>query len=134
MKKLVFILLTGVGLVSCSKKDVSSPGAANQNIFYQDANVAVENLHAVQTDPGVITVSFSTLYEKDVTRIEVMSSANTNTFCTSQGVSTTGNSSSIKEYSFQDTNIKGSTMYYMLRFENNLGEWSYSPYYTAVIN
>jgi hypothetical protein len=134
MRKLVFILLTGVGLVSCSKKDVSPPGAANQNIFYKDANVSVENLNVAQTDPGVITVSFSTLYEKDVKRIEVMSSANTNTFCTSEGINTTGNSSSAKEYSFQDTNIKGSTMYYMLRFENNLGEWSYSPYYAAVIN
>jgi hypothetical protein len=134
MKKLVFILLTGISLVSCSKKDVSSPGAANQSIFYQDANVSVENLYAVQTDPGVITVSFSTLYEKDVKRIEVMTSADANTFCTSEGINTAGNSSSVKEYSFKDTNIKGSTMYFMLRFENNLGEWSYSPYYTAVIN
>ena len=134
MKKYLSIILTGVIFVSCSKKEISAPGAANQNIFYKDANVAVQNLQASQTTSGTVTVSFSTAYETNITRIELMSSASTSSFCTTQGVNTSGNSASLKNYSFQDSNLKGSTMYYMLRFENNSGQWTYSDYYTVQVN
>lgn len=134
MKKLIFVLVTGVFLVSCSKKDVSSPGAANQTVFFKNANVEVENLQASQVSSNGVTVSFSTAYESNIKRIELMSSASVNTFCTIQGVNTESNSQTSKSYSFEDENIKGSTMYYMLRFQDNYGNWIYSNYYTVKIN
>lgn len=134
MKKFVFVFFTGIFLVSCSKKDISTPGAANQNVFYKSANVEVENLQASQISSNAITVNFSTLYENNIKRIELMSSASTNTFCTIQSINTDSNSQTLKQYSFQDTNIKGNTMYYLLRFEDSLGNWTYSDYYTVKIN
>jgi hypothetical protein len=134
MKKLIFVLVTGVLLVSCSKKDVSSPGAANQTVFFKNSNIEVENLQASAVSDNNLTVSFSTAYENNIRRIELMSSASVNTFCTIQGVNTESNSQTVKAYSFNDEDIKGSTMYYMLRFQDNYGNWTYSNYYTVKIN
>ena len=76
----------------------------------------------------------STTYENNINRIELMSSASVNTFCTIQSVNTESNSQTVKAYSFKDEDIKGSTMYYMLRFQDNYGNWTYSNYYTVKIN
>jgi len=134
MKRLIFVLVTGVLLVSCSEKDVSSPGAANQTVFFKNANIEVENLQALAVSDNSVTVSFSTAYENNINRIELMSSASVNTFCTIQSVNTESNSQTVKAYSFKDEDIKGSTMYYMLRFQDNYGNWTYSNYYTVKIN
>jgi hypothetical protein len=134
MKRFVFVFFTGIFLVSCSKRDVSTPGAANQNIFFKSANVEVENLQAFQISSNAVTVNFFTVYENNIRRIELMSSASANKFCTIQGVTTDSNSRTLRQYSFQDTNIKGNTMYYLLRFEDSLGNWTYSDYYTMKIN
>ena len=120
-------------MVSCTKK-VSTPGAANQSIFFQDANVTVENISAVPTASKAVTVSFSTVFESNLSRIELMSSATGNTFCTRESVDVSGNSSIKKNYSFNDTNLKGSTMYYMLRFKDNYGNWTYSNYLTIKVD
>ena len=134
MKKFVFVFFTGIFLVSCLNKDVSTPGAANQNVFFKSANVEVENLQASQISSNAVTVNFSTVYENNIKRIELMSSVSITTFCTIQGVNTDSNSKTLKQYSFQDTDIKGNTMYYLLRFEDRLGNWTYSDYYTVKIN
>ena len=134
MKKFVFVFFTGIFLVSCSKNNVSTPRAANQNVFFKSTNVEVENLKVSQISSNAVTVNFSTAYENNIKRIELMSSASTNTFCTIQGANTDSNSQTLKQYSFQDTNIKGNTMYYLLRFEDNLGNWTYSGYYTVKVN
>jgi hypothetical protein len=134
MKKLVFVFFTGIFLMSCSKEDVSTPGAANQNVFFKSANVEVENLQVSQVSSNTVTVNFSTVYENNIKRIELMSGASTNTFCTIQGINSDSNSQTLKKYSFQDTNVKGDTMYYLLRFEDSLGNWTYTGYYTTKIN
>jgi hypothetical protein len=134
MKKLVFVFFTGIFLVSCSKKDISTPGAADQNVFFKSANIEVENLQALQISSNAVIVNFYTAYENNIKRIELMSSESTNTFCTIQGANTDTNSQTLKKYSFQDTNIKGDTMYYLLRFEDSFGNWTYSDYYTVKVN
>lgn len=134
MKKLIFVFVTGFFLVACSKKEISSPEAATQNVFFKNANVEVENLQVNQLSGNEVSVNFSTAYENNIQRIELMSSASVNTFCSIDGVDTQSNSQSLKNYSFQDNNIKGNVMYYMLRFEDNYGNWTYSNYYTVKIN
>lgn len=133
MKKFLVVILTGISLVSCTKK-VSTPGAANQNVFFQDANVAVESMVAAPSATNSVTVSFSTAFENNISRIELMSSATLNTFCTAEAVDVSGNSTVQKNYSFSDVNLKGSTMYYLLRFKDNNGNWTYSPYLTVQVN
>lgn len=134
MKKLIFVFVTGLFLVSCSNKEVSSPGAANQSVFFKNANVLVENLQATQVSSDAVSLSFSTVYENNIRRIELMSGATPSTFCSIEGENVDGNSASVQAHSFQDTNLKGSTMYYMLRFEDNLGNWTYSNYYTVNVH
>ena len=133
MKKFLLIALTGLSIVSCTKK-VSTPGAANQNVFFQDANVAVETMQAVATATSTVTINFSTAFENNISRIELMSSADNSTFCTSQAVDVTANSSAKKDYRFNDSKLKGSTMYYMLRFKDDNGNWIYSPYLTVKVD
>jgi len=136
MKKLLLIIVTGISLVSCTKNVAkpTSAGAANQNVFYQDADITVENMVAAPAVTGTVTINFSTAFENNISRIELMSSTTATTFCTTQFVDVTGNSFSKKSYSFSDTNAKGSTMYYMLRFKDNNGNWSYSPYLTVKVD
>ena len=134
MKKILIILLAGVSMVSCTKTVSTPTGAANQNVFFKNTDVVVENMVAVPTATNSITVSFSTGFENNISRIELMSSASASTFCTTQAIDVTGNSSIKKNYSFSDSNLKGNTMYYLLRFKNNNGIWSYSPYLTVKAN
>ena|ERR1700712_5731966 len=134
MKKFLVIILAGLSLSSCTKKVSAPTGAANQNVFFQNANVNVETMVAVPTPTGTVTINFSTAFENNISRIELMSSASSNTFCTIQAVDVTVNSSLEKNYSFSDLNLKGSIMYYMLRFKDNSGNWTYSPYLTIQVN
>lgn len=135
MKKLLLIIVTGFSLISCTKNisKPSSAGAADQNIFYHDSNIYVENMVAEPTATGTVTINFTTAFENNISRIELMSSTDANTFCTTQFVDVNGNSTSKRNYSFSDSRVQGSTMYYMLRFKNNNGNWSYSPYVTVKV-
>lgn len=134
MKKFFVIIVTSVSLLSCTKQVSAPPGAANQNIFFHDANVTVEDMVAKPTATNVVTVNFSTVFENNITCIELMSSANVNAFCATQAIAVTGNSSAKRSYSFSDANIKGSTMYYLLRFKDKNGNWTYSNYVTVKVS
>ena len=136
MKKLLVIIVTGISLVSCTKNVAkpSTTGADNQNVFYQDADIAVENMLAAPATTGTVTINFSTAFENNISRIELMSSTTATTFCTTQFVEVTGNSFSKKNYSFSDNKVNNSTVYYMLRFKDNNGNWSYSPYLTVKVD
>jgi len=134
MKKILIILLAGISIASCTKTVSAPSGAANQNVFFKNADVIVENMVAVPTTSSSITINFSTKFENNISRIELMSSATASTFCTTQAIDVTSNSSVKKNYSFSDSNLKGNTMYYLLRFKNNNGDWSYSPYVSVKAN
>ena len=134
MKKFFVIILTSISLISCTKEVSTPSGAANQNVFFKNANVAVENIEAIPTTANSVTINFSTAFENNISRIELMSSTSTSTFCTIQGTDVPGNSFVKKSYLFKDSNLKGSTMYYMLRFKDNNGNWSYSPYLSVHVN
>jgi hypothetical protein len=133
MKKFFVIIVTCAGLFSCTKQVTTHPGAANQNTFFRDANVVVENMTAKPTEAGTITISFSTVFESNINRIELMSGADASNFCTTQAADITGNSSAHKSYSFSDANIKSDTMCYLLRFKDNNGNWAYSSYVTVKV-
>lgn len=130
MKKIITVLsISAITLVSCSKS-VNSPSGSNNNqeIFYQNQEVAVVNFKVTEISAGNIQVSFSTTYETGIQQIELLSTASTDHFCTTKTFTVSGNSTSQKQYAYDDTNIKGSTMYYMLRFKDMDGNWAYSNY------
>ena len=128
MKKFFVIIATTISLLSCTKQISAPSGIGNKNIFFQDVHVSVENMMVTSNGSAIVSVRFSTVFENNISRIELMSSATTNTFCLTQSVDVTGNSSVKKNYSFSDANAKGNTMYDLLRFKDNLGNWNYSNY------
>ncbi len=128
MKKFFVIIATTISLVSCTKQLSTPQGAVNQNVFFQNPDVTVEDMIAQPAASDHISISFSTVETRNISRIELMSSASPNTFCTAQAIDVTGNSSAKKNYSFSDSNVKGSTMYYLLRFKNINGDWVYTNY------
>lgn len=127
MKSLFGLFAGALFLVSCSTKDVAAPVKA----FYQDANVSVQELEANLSDNNTaINVSFSTLYLKNIQKIEIMSSGDNTNFCTRKTFTINNPSESNQVFDFVDTDIKGTPMYYMLRFMDMDNNWSYSTVYT----
>jgi hypothetical protein len=126
MKLLLTVLVLSAMLVSCSKESVVQPKAAAQ-LFYKDGSIAVSTLQAVQTNTTSVTVDFATLYANNVAKIEVMSGSSANLLCTIGEVDLQGNISKLTNFSVTDTNLKGQTMYYMLRYTLNTGDWGYTP-------
>ena len=132
MKKFFVIMVTVTGIISCSKQVSAPQGAASQNMFFQNANVAVKDMAAKPTASNIVTISFTTLFQNNISRIELMSGTTANNFCTAQ-YADISNSVNSKSYSFTDVNVKAGTMYYLLRFKNNNGDYAYSSYVTVQV-
>jgi len=127
MKILIAVLSISVILISCSKQAQVIPQTTQKTTFYKDANIAVSAMSATQKDAATVTVNFATAYETNIKKIEVMSGTTQNQLCAISEVNVTGNSNTSVNYSVDDTNLKGNTMYYMLRYTLNTGDWGYTP-------
>lgn len=127
MKSLIAVLSLFIFLVSCSKQALVVPQSTQKQLFYKDGNIAISDMSAVQKDASTVTISFATVYETNVSKIEVMSGATTTQLCTIGQLDISGNSDKPANYSVDDSNIKGTTMYYMLRYTLNTGDWGYTP-------
>ncbi len=136
MKKLSTFLLSVILLASCTKEAINAPetSQAASPVFFKDANIAVSNFTLTQTGDAAVEVKYSTLYENNVAKIELMSGKDANSFCAIEVYEPKANSNSEKQYKFEDANLKGETMFYMLRFTYSNGEWSYSGYKTINVN
>ena len=126
MKSLIAVLSLSVILVSCSKQALVIP-QATQNIFYKDGNIAVSSMTAVKKDAATVTVNFATLYQNNIQKIELMSGTSENQLCTINAMDIKCNSHDTQSYTVDDTNLKGQTMYYMLRYTLTTGDWGYTP-------
>ncbi len=129
MKSFFALLLTAFSFTSCTKTAISHENSKPAaSIFYKDANVEVTYMNVIQSGPESVEINFSTLYEKDIQKIELMSGVDASKFCSIYVIDVTNNSESLKNYHIEDHNIKGNTMYYMFRFTYSNGDWSYSNY------
>lgn len=127
MKSLFGLFAGALLFVSCSTKDVAAP----VNTFYHDDNVSVEAFEVkINDNNSAINISFSTLYLNNIQQVEIMSSADNSHFCTRKTFTISSSSDSKQFFEFTDTDIKGTPMYYMLRFMDTEGNWSYSTIYT----
>ncbi len=124
MKSLFGLFAGALFFVSCSTKDVSTP----VENFYADENVTVSSINMSTVDAS-INISFSTLYLNNIQKIEIMSSGDNTHFCTRRTFTVSTPSSSAQNFEFIDDDIKGTPMYYMLRFLDSDGIWSYSNLY-----
>jgi len=84
MKKFFVIMSAVAGLTSCTKQLSAPQGAAGQSLFFQNANVAVENMAAKPTAANTVDINFTTVFQNNISRIELMSGTTANNFCTAQ--------------------------------------------------
>jgi len=128
MKKLFGLLLTIILFTSCSKSDnfVAPTEETTNQFFFKDANLAIPSIVATANTGSSINIDFSTLYEKNITKIELMSGETPNYLCAIFTVNININSSQLKNYHVVDTNPKSSTMYYMVRYTLANGDWGYT--------
>jgi len=128
MKHLIIGIFVVLGFASCSK-EASTPqtvAEVNKAISYRDANIAISQMQASNNGKDQVSVNFTTLYEQGVAKIELMSGDSQNYLCSIYSVDLTGNSAQNKNYIISDTHPKASTMYYMVRFTLNNGDWGYT--------
>jgi hypothetical protein len=127
MKPLFAVLSIAIIMASCSKQAVVLPQNAASQLFYKDGNIEVSAMKAVQTNATTVQVDFSTAYVNNVAKIDVMSGNTANLLCTIGEIDLPGNITKSASFSVTDSNLKGQTMYYMLRYTLNSGDWGYTP-------
>jgi hypothetical protein len=124
--KQVFGLLSLIvlfSLTSCSSKDITTPV---QDVFYSDNNITVTDFQAVYQSDNNIKINFSTLHLSGVNQIEIMSSGDDSRFCTRKIFEISSNQDGEQSFIFVDEELKGEEMFYMLRFRNAQGSWTYT--------
>lgn len=125
---LLFILL-----FSCTKESVVAPKATNQTIAantavtYKDNSISVVNFQA-WTENNEIKVGFTTLYEKNIVKLEILKGLSINNLCSIYTQRVAANSYSSTQYSTSDVNEnKVSNIYYMVKYTLANGDWGYTP-------
>jgi hypothetical protein len=139
LKSLAIIAIVAISFTSCSQKDVVAPVTAKNNntqttpVSYTDQNIGISNFQASQVSASELNIDFSVLFANNVAKIEVLSGETASQLCTIYTVDVTGNTSTAKSFSVDDTNIKGSTMNYMIKFTLTNGDWGYTPVYSLQV-
>lgn len=127
MRKFLAPLILGVFFIGCASKDATTPIKNENQIFFKDGNIAITDLKLQQSGNESVVIDFTTLYEKNVTKIELMSGEDLNTFCSIAVMEVKENSYQKKVYEVIDDDTKSDVMHYMFRFTYSNGKWSYSP-------
>lgn len=115
-------------MASCSKKnDVLEPvqEQTTTSSFFRDANLAVASMTAANAS-GKVQINFTTVYEKNIAKIEVMAGDSPNYLCSIFESAPNGNSTQSKSYTVTDNAPKAQTMYYMIRYTLTNGDWGYT--------
>ncbi|MCZ2299050.1 MAG: hypothetical protein LC134_06220 [Chitinophagales bacterium] len=129
MKKVLGFLFAIILFTSCSKQDNFMPQTQAETgtpLFYRDAYLAVTSFTANAVGASSIKLDFSTLYEKNISKIELLSGTTPNTLCVIYSTDINTNSSQLKNYNYIESNPKSSTMYYLIRYELNNGDWGFT--------
>lgn len=129
MKKIIGFLFAIVLFTSCSKQDnfiEPNNSSSNNQLFYRDAHLAIQSFTVSNTNTSAVQVDFSTLYEKNISKIEIMSGETPNYLCAIYTVNLTINSAQLKSYSFADTKTSSSTAYYMIKYTLTNGDFGFT--------
>jgi len=125
---LLLILLT-----SCTKEPLSVPGAVTQNlaaitaVAYKDNSISIIDFKA-QQGSGAIQVKFTTLYEKNIVKLEILRGLTENNLCSiyKQDVNSDSNAA-IQYYTSDSSNNNEPAIYYMIKYTLANGDWGYTP-------
>ncbi|MGI8950666.1 MAG: hypothetical protein ACR2FN_03670 [Chitinophagaceae bacterium] len=132
LKEVILLFCLPIIIVSCSKNnDLSAPAnlQAGAPISYSNASISIINFKAVEISKNNLKISFSTLYEKNIQKLELFSGSTETQLCSIYQQNESENSLQKIDYSITDTDIKGTVMYYMIKFTLTDGNWGYTPVY-----
>lgn len=131
MKKIIPALLL-ILFASCTKQSLTVPKTTNQNatantaVTYKDNNISVVEFKALP-DKGNIKVTFTTLYEKNIVKLEILKGMTANKLCGIYKDDVKSDSYTAVQYSTSDTNEnKVSDVFYMVKYTLANGDWGYT--------
>ena len=132
MKNLIPALLLTL-LISCTKETLTAPRslsqsiAANTPVSYKDNSISIVDFKA-QQDSNAINVTFTTLYEKNVAKLEILRGVTANNLCSIYNKEISSVSFSPIKYNMSDQNNDDiNTIYYMVKYTLTNGDWGYTP-------
>ncbi len=131
--KIILPALLLVLLTSCTKNTLTPPKTGGQNfaantvVTYKDNSISVVNFKA-QPDSNGIKVTFTTMYVKQIVRLEILRGFTDNNLCSIYRQGVNADSYSATEYRTSDTNDhKHAAIYYMVKYTLANGDWGYTP-------
>jgi len=127
MKKFVSAVFAIVILASCSKSDVVVPKQEEPaNLFYKDANVAISDVKGIGVGNN-IKFEFSSLYEKNVVKMELMSGPYENMLCFIHEENIPSISLQKKSYAVTELNANTASRFYVIKYTLKDGGWVITP-------
>jgi len=104
------------------EKETVVPG----DVFYKDANVEIANVKAV-TSGDDVKFHFTSTYEKNVVKVEVLSGPYENMLCFfyAQVLSTSSNSA--KKYVVTEAGAASGIRFYVIKYTLKSGAWIMTP-------
>jgi hypothetical protein len=128
MKKFLSAVLAVIVLASCGK-DVCAPEQQPEisgKVFYKDGNIAIADIKGSNIGAGV-KVQFSSLYEKNVVKMELMSGPYENMLCFIHEEAIPATSLQKKNYDITEVNANSATRYYVIKYTLKSGGWVLTP-------
>ncbi len=127
MKKILFAVLAIIVFASCSQKDITEPEQqVTGNVFYKDANIAITDEKA-KGEGSAMKLQFSSLYEKNVAKMEIMSGPYENMLCFIHEEPIASNSLQRKNYNITEDNANTTQRYYVIKYTLKSGGWILTP-------
>lgn len=123
-------------LTACSKTVSVQEGQdvfSTKRYFYE-SNFLLVNNFSVKNVNGFNVINFSTLHEKGLSSLEILSGENENYLCAIQTYTLNGNNVALKQYEFVDKLAKSSTTYYALRYKVGNEQWRYTTTFKFNVN
>ena len=132
MKKFLPALMLML-FASCSKETLIKPQSANQNmvataaVAYKDDSISIIDFKA-QQDNKAIDVTFTTLYEKNIVKLEILRGLTENNLCSIYKQEVSADSYSAIKYQMSDQDeFNVNAIYYMVKYTLANGDWGYTP-------
>ena len=115
---------------SCHKSQVYQPAAETAaSVTFKDEHIFIAEVKMQQTAASEVLFTFSTRYEKGITKVEVFGGSTKKNLCSFFERGITADSHEIKNYKAVDAIAGNDVNYYMIRYTTKSGDWSYSQLY-----
>lgn len=130
----LFLLM--VFLDACTRESITTPEAPALHspsvyrtpVSYKDAHISIINLKAEKWNREEVNVAFTTLFEKDVVKLEVLRGISAVQLCSIYQIAKGKDSYSATLYTTSDMHEKSSpSLFYMVKYTLEDGNWGYTP-------